>query len=55
MKLQSCVKRFLALKKNHDVTRMMDLADSQKKTVSFAVSGKLNYQKDKVYIIILLL
>uniref|UniRef100_A0ABD2XDI0 Iporin n=1 Tax=Trichogramma kaykai TaxID=54128 RepID=A0ABD2XDI0_9HYME len=40
MKLRSCVKKFLALKINQDIPKMIDMTDSQKKTVSFAVNRK---------------
>ncbi|XP_058804702.1 uncharacterized protein LOC131671916 isoform X2 [Phymastichus coffea] len=47
MKLRSCVRRFLALKMNQDMAKMIDMADSQKKTVSFAVNGQKKYTDDK--------
>jgi hypothetical protein len=49
VKLRSCVKRFLSLKMNQDMAKMIDIADSQKKTVSFAVNRKQRYPDDKVY------
>lgn len=48
IKLRSCVRRFLALKMNQDMAKMIDMADSQKKTVSFAVNGKPRYLDEKV-------
>lgn len=48
IKLRSCVRRFLALKMNQDMAKMIDMADSQKKTVSFAVNGKQRYLHEKV-------
>lgn len=48
IKLRSCVRRFLALKMNQDMAKMIDMADSQKKTVSFAVNGQQRYVDDKV-------
>ena len=48
IKLRSCVRRFLALKMNQDMAKMIDMADSQKKTVSFAVNGKPRFLDEKV-------
>ncbi|XP_031783840.1 uncharacterized protein LOC100120175 isoform X5 [Nasonia vitripennis] len=50
IKLRSCVRRFLALKMNQDMAKMIDMADSQKKTVSFAVNGKPRYLDEKTNI-----
>lgn len=48
LKLRSCVRRFLALKMNQDMAKLIDMADSQKKTVSFAVNRKPRYDKANI-------
>ncbi|XP_014214011.1 uncharacterized protein LOC106643406 isoform X3 [Copidosoma floridanum] len=39
LKLRSCVRRFLALRVNKDISKIIEGTDLQKKTVSFAVNG----------------
>lgn len=48
LKLRSCVRRFLALKMNQDMAKLIDMADSQKKTVSFAFNRKPRYDKANI-------
>ncbi|CAK9820832.1 AP-4 complex accessory subunit RUSC2 [Anthophora plagiata] len=50
VKLRSYVRKFLALRMNKDVTKatdMMDMIESQKKTVSFAVNQRKKYLDNK--------
>lgn len=42
MRLRSCVRRFLNLRMNKDICKTIDLGDSQKKTVSFAMNQNRN-------------
>ncbi|XP_043507827.1 uncharacterized protein LOC122527578 isoform X4 [Frieseomelitta varia] len=48
VKLRSYVRKFLALRMNKDVTKVTDMIESQKKTVSFAVNQRKKYLDNKV-------
>ncbi|XP_047345314.1 uncharacterized protein LOC124947333 isoform X1 [Vespa velutina] len=47
VKLRSYVRKFLALRMNKDVVKNIDMAESQKKTVSFALHEKKRYSDEK--------
>ncbi|XP_015601751.1 uncharacterized protein LOC107270863 isoform X3 [Cephus cinctus] len=47
VKLRSYVRKFLALKMNQDIAKTVDMMDSQKKTVSFAVHQRKQYLDNK--------
>lgn len=51
-RLRSCVKRFLDLKINQDMSKVMDMADSQKKTVSFAVNNRQKLIEDQTNLLV---
>lgn len=48
VKLRSYVRKFLALRMNKDVVKNIDMAESQKKTVSFALHERKRYSDEKV-------
>ncbi|XP_015176459.1 PREDICTED: uncharacterized protein LOC107066398 isoform X1 [Polistes dominula] len=47
VKLRSYVRKFLALRMNKDVVKNIDMAESQKKTVSFALHERKRYSNEK--------
>lgn len=47
-KLRSYIKKFLCLKINKNITKTMELLDSQKKTVSFSVKQRKEHLANKV-------
>lgn len=48
IKLRSYVRKFLCLKMNKDLVKNIDLMESQKKTVSFAVQKRKELLENKV-------
>lgn len=54
VKLRSYVRKFLALRMNKDVVKNIDMAESQKKTVSFALHERKRYSDEKVIFIYIL-